>query len=300
MLFSISSISLGVFVFVYFCASRQDVQEAWRSPLCISHAGRRRYLRANRSPTPAEHNQQQQQHCQQIRMPNAPSSQFGSLPPPQGPNSAGAGHTHPAHGGYYPQHFQGFGPQPPSSPQYRDQRHHQGHQQQNGSYKIYEAPSPTGFRPAGVKVVNLLRKESEGSSGSLNNVNHLRRGYMAPVNSEADYGIYSGPPSSVFGPCSSSTAKVNNANLHVDMLPQPPSQPLPLSSRVRRKHQPQTSSPAAGEATAPLAFTDQDLTASPLAFNKEDQVLKMKFQPFIEFLMNVQIKNLVFTLRTRQ
>ena len=27
-LFTISSISLGVFVFVYFCASRQDVQES--------------------------------------------------------------------------------------------------------------------------------------------------------------------------------------------------------------------------------------------------------------------------------
>ena len=61
-------------------------------------------------------------------------------------------------------------------------------------------------------MVNLLRKESEGSTGSLNNVNHLRRGYMAPVNSEADYGVYSGPPSSVFGPCSS-TAKVNNTNM---------------------------------------------------------------------------------------
>ena len=272
-LFSISSISLGVFVFVYFCASRQDVQEAWRSPLCISHAGRRRYIRANRSPTPAEHRhhqQQQQQHYQQIRMPNPPSSQFGSLPPPQGPNSAGAGH-HPAHGGHYPQHFQGFGPQPPSSPQYHHQGHPQDHQQQNDSFKIYDAPSPAGFRPAGVKVVNLLRKESEGSTGSLNNVNHLRRGYMAPVNSEADYGVYSGPPSSVFGPCSS-TAKVNNTNIHVDMLPPPPQQPLPLSSRMQRKHQPQTSSPAAGEASAPLAFTDQDMTASPLAFNKEDQV----------------------------
>ena len=276
-LFSISSISLGVFVFVYFCASRQDVQEAWRSPLCISHAGRRRYIRANSGPTPAEHRQhQQQQHWQQIRMPNPPSSQFGSLPPPQGPDPAGAGHPS-AHGGHYPQHYQGFGHPPPSSPQNYHRHHQQG---QNDSYKIYDAPSPTGFRPAGVKVVNLLRKESEGSSGSLNNLNHLRRGYMAPVNSEADYGVYSGPPSSVFGPCSS-TAKVNNANLHADTLPPPPpppplSQPLPLSSRVRRKHQPQTSSPATGEASAPLAFTDQDMTASPLAFNKEDQVRSMK------------------------
>ena len=111
--------------------------------------------------------------------------------------------------------FQGFGAHPHSA------SHHYPQQQQNDSFKIYDSPSP-GFRPAGVKVVDLLRKESEASSGagSLNNVNHLRRGgYMAPVNSEADYGLYSGPPSSVFGPCSAATAaKVKDVSLRLLVL----------------------------------------------------------------------------------
>ena len=111
--------------------------------------------------------------------------------------------------------FQGFGAHPHSA------SHHYPQQQQNDSFKIYDSPSP-GFRPAGVKVVDLLRKESEASSGagSLTNVNHLRRGgYMAPVNSEADYGLYSGPPSSVFGPCSAATAaKVKDVSLRLLVL----------------------------------------------------------------------------------
>jgi hypothetical protein len=86
---------------------------------------------------------------------------------------------------------------------------------------------------------------------------------VAPVNSEADYGIYTGgpPSSSVFGP--SSSCKVNNTNIHVE-----PAAPL-ISSKVERMHhQPKTSSPL-GSA---VPFTDQDLTlVSPLVRTQQQQ-----------------------------
>ena len=115
-------------------------------------------------------------------------------------------------------------------------------------------------------------KDSDHSSDhlSVNNMNHLRRGYVAPVNSEAEYSLAGGstapsmppPPPPING---------NFRSLHHNANPQQNDSFGSSTNPARRGEQqvrtrytndhPKTSSPTAGHS---FPFTDQDLTVSPL------------------------------------
>jgi hypothetical protein len=230
-LFTVSSISLGIFVFVYFCASRRDVQECWRSPHCMLPVF---------PASPESHGLEE-------------SSNLVSVCPRQmtqgdlvgyGPEGGAGDSLKPA-----PHQEQYYSPMPmPGSSAFNI--NHDGFQIYNSSSSQRDYGAP----PGRVKDINMAKKESDASSDhlSLNNVNHLRRGYIAPVNSagvsEAEYGYGHG----FFAPSSS---KVNNVNIHVE----PPTY-RPNKVKSKENAQPKTSSPAPGSVLAP----DQDLTVSPL------------------------------------
>lgn len=209
-LFSIIVAALGLWVFVYFCATRRDVLDCWRNPRCIS---------GNSGGT---------EQVEDDMMSNLVEICPRPLPPPvhltlEKPSQS---------------HFQGSVNQP-------------GGQHSlvgggvstmgTGSYADNAIRRPMAGSSGGinmrVKDTNVL-KESDMSSDhlSVNNMNHLRRGYAAPVNSEADYSL----APSLFGPSS----KVNNLNIHVDP--------------GHKDKQPTTSSPVGSN------VPEQDLTVSPL------------------------------------
>ncbi|TRY63453.1 hypothetical protein TCAL_01835 [Tigriopus californicus] len=238
-LFTISAISLGVFVFVYFCASRHDVQECWRNPFCVAdylfsgghHLKQQQY--PEYPPPELEISSHLIQHNE-----GALNSQIGTL---NHPSASEAGVSRNA----FNVNQDGF--------QIYDSN-------LDGDYRHHHHPQPIGYEK--IKDTNVFAKDSGPGSdhASLNNANHLRRGYVAPANSvmasDADYG-YCPSGNSIFGP---SSTKVNNLNIHVDP-------PTFRRDKLTQK-QPQTSSPMAGH----HGLSDEpDLTISPLQLQQQQQ-----------------------------
>lgn len=270
-LFTISSISLGVFVFVYFCLSRHDVQECWRHSCRTGGSdpdGRRcdgtAPVTSMEDMTNLANNAYQRQN-----------------PSQQNSNNVGGGFTgeHQLGGGAAAADKQLY-PRPTGEGTYDPH-------QQHDSFKIYEGSSANFgvSRPIQnqqrVKETNNLRNQfpqlrnSDGTQSSdhmsLNNFNHLRRGFVAPVNSagasEAEiYGLYgvggcvNNAPSSIFGPVSS---KVNNTNIHVEPSVNSASynNHSKLSTLSPDQIPPKTSSPTGNH---PVPKLGQDIMVSPL------------------------------------
>ena len=197
LLYTVSAVSYGVFAFVYFCVTRNDVQDIWRegSDCFCSKSGNPAnnvsdYLRPIEAEEMSQlvrvdqYNQEMLQRQQQL------NSVGGTLVTGQPflDNTVTTGLN-----------------VDPAGPGLR-----QFTVNQDG-FKLYDSslnqppppvPSMMGrldnnyrFHPQ--YSSNRQRRESDLSSDrvSLNNVNHLRRqvqGYQAPVNSEAEYGLYGG------------------------------------------------------------------------------------------------------------
>ena len=137
--------------------------------------------------------------------------------------------------------------------------------------------------------LHVPQKESDMSSEhlSVNNMNHLRRGYVAPVNSEAEYSLAGGstapmlpppppPPPIINADGSARFGQISNTN-HPNALAgtfASNSGHFNHHSRNRQNFpmgmQPKTSSPTAGHA---VPFTDQDLTVSPLVNQNQGDIV---------------------------
>jgi hypothetical protein len=175
--FGLASASLGLFVFVYFCVLRRDVRRCWRQPVCLSRSRHRPFQEeddglletsnlVNLYPNPTQIAQPKYNFANTF-----PSNTINdNLPPPHGYNFGGRGES-----------------------QFAGQDG--GGLQSNAS--IQRVPRGAVVHDARVvkdATVVLNRKDSDEVSSdhlSVNNLNHLRRGYVAPVNSgcvsEADY-----------------------------------------------------------------------------------------------------------------
>lgn len=201
-LFTVSSMSLGVFIFVYYCASRLDIQECWRSPWC------------NIAPDQPLFDQPDGQ------------SHFGNAPGVPGeapfrqmtlPRSDIQGHPEPE---AQDEHLPDIYRKHHLNPQLQAQSSHYSGMKNYGRFK-----SDTG----------KTTTNQDDSDGSLDNVNHLRRGYFAPVNSEAEYGsLFGAPPALGTAPKTSSPATLNVPIPDQDLT----LSPLVLDPRANKEESP--------------------------------------------------------------
>ena len=182
--FGLASASLGLFVFVYFCVLRRDVRRCWRQPVCLSRSRHRPFQEeddglletsnlVNLYPNPTLIGSTNTQPKYNFANTFPSNTINDNLPPPHGYNFGGGGAS-----------------------QFAGQ---DGGVHSNASVQrvprgavLHDARGVTAAA-AGTAVV-LNRKDSDEVSSdhlSVNNLNHLRRGYVAPVNSgcvsEADY-----------------------------------------------------------------------------------------------------------------
>ena len=371
-MFAMSSVSLSLFVLVYFCASRNDVQESFRrlpgivrAILDTSHTSKQQAYNSNvpgnvqyQNTIDGAHqtmggvaitsNPGQQplfQETQQIQGPEdlnfGLDGKMGQLP---GVNDFST-ETKPflAHSENMDKQYTltGLPPPPHGSLPHSTMGGH-------GAELLYGAPeNGVGIRTIGytggagitsslkpgnisrtasnvastasrarIKVNNMFsggikhglqvpQKDSDLSSDhlSVNNMNHLRRGYVAPVNSEAEYSLAGGsnapsmppppPPPPIIATTGSggfgSYSNTNHPNIHADSF----SSNINPIIRDPRNHQgfqignqPKTSSPTAGH-TVP--FTDQDLTVSPLINENREVIGPYDVRPILDHMPGNQI-----------
>jgi hypothetical protein len=170
--FGLASASLGIFVFVYFCVLRRDVRRCWRQPICLLRTRHRAY----------EEEEDDQLLETSNLYPNQTGSQKYNFATTAFPSNTISDNLPPPHGYNFDvgnSHQLQFGQDP---------------QIHGGTMQRVVVTRGTVAATSKEVTTTLTRKDSDEASSdhlSVNNLNHLRRGYVAPVNSgcvsEADY-----------------------------------------------------------------------------------------------------------------
>ena len=180
--FGLASASLGLFVFIYFCVLRRDVRRCWRQPVCLSRSRHRPFQEeddglletsnlVNLYPNPTLLGTANTQPKYNFASTFPSNTINDNLPPPHGYNFGGGGAS-----------------------QFAGQEGGGGVHSNASVQRVPRGAVAHDARAVKDAAVMLTRKDSDEVSSdhlSVNNLNHLRRGYVAPVNSgcvsEADY-----------------------------------------------------------------------------------------------------------------